>query len=179
MSAGEAGLGGSGGRATPTVAPHGSWPSPIRAADLAVAGIALREPRPDGGDLCWLEGRPADAGRQTVVRRRADGVIEDVTPPGFNARTRVHEYGGGAYLPADGVVYASSFDDGRAWRFDGPGAPGLPLTPGGAFRYADLELDRGRRRLVAVREDHTAGGVPRSSTEARNELVSIDLDGPP
>jgi dipeptidyl aminopeptidase/acylaminoacyl peptidase len=161
------------------VAPYGSWASPIRAADLAVAGIALGAPRPDGADLCWLEGRPASGGRQTVVRRRADGTVEDVTPPGFNARTRVHEYGGGAYLPADGVVYASSFDDGRVWRFEHPGEPGSPLTPEGAWRYADFELDRARRRLYAVREDHTAGGVPRSPTEARNELVAIALDRRP
>jgi dipeptidyl aminopeptidase/acylaminoacyl peptidase len=161
------------------VAAYGAWASPIRAADLAVAGIALGAPRPDGSDLCWLEGRPGNRGRQTVVRRRADGTIEDVTPPDFNARTRVHEYGGGAYLPADGIVYASSFDDGRAWRFEHPGEPGSPLTPEGAWRYADFELDRGRRRLYAVREDHTAGGVPRSPTEARNELVAIALDRPP
>ena len=162
-----------------TVAPCGSWRSPIRAADVAVAGVALREPRTDGPDLYWLEGRPANAGRQTVVRWRADGRIEDVTPPEFNARTRVHEYGGGAYLPADGVVYASSFDDGRAWRFERPGEAGVPLTPEGAFRYADFELDRGRRRLYAVREDHTAGGVARTPSEARNELVSIALDARP
>ena len=163
----------------PSVAPYGSWPSPIRAADLGVAGIALREPRPDGTDLCWLEGRPANAGRQTVVRLRADGTIEDVTPPGFNARTRVHEYGGGSYLPADGAVYASSFDDGRAWRFERAGEAGVPLTPEGAFRYADFELDRGRRRLYAVREDHGAGGIARTPTEARNELVAISLEGTP
>jgi dipeptidyl aminopeptidase/acylaminoacyl peptidase len=144
-----------------------------------VAAIVLREPQPDGPDLCWLEGRPANAGRQTVVRRRADGTIEDVTPPGFNARTRVHEYGGGAYLPADGVVYASSFDDGRVWRFERAGDAGTPLTPEGAFRYADFDLDRGRGRFYAIREDHVAGGVPRSPSEARNELVAIALDAPP
>ncbi len=154
-----------------TTAPCGSWPSAIRPEDLAAAAISLREPRPDGTDLYWLEGRPANAGRQTVVRRRADGTIEDVTPPEFNARTRVHEYGGGAYLPADGVVYASSFADGRVWRFDRPGEAGVAITPEGALRYADFELD-------AVREDHTAGGMPRTPTEARNELVAISLDAP-
>ena len=162
-----------------TIAPYGSWRSPIRPEHLAAAAISLREPRPDGPDLYWLEGRPANAGRQTVVRRRADGSIEDVTSPDFNARTRVHEYGGGAYLPADGVVYASSFGDGRVWRFERPGEAGDPITPEGALRYADFDLDRGRRRLYAVREDHIAGGLARTPTEASNELVAIALDASP
>ncbi len=160
-----------------TIAPYGSWASPIRPEDLASAAISLREPQVDDGDVYWLEGRPSNGGRQTVVRRRPDRSVVDVTPAGFNARSRVHEYGGAAYLAADGAVYASSFDDGRVWCFDEPGSRGRPLTPEGAFRYADFELDRGRRRLYAVREDHTRGGIARTPTEARNELVAIDLDG--
>lgn len=162
----------------PTIAPYGSWASPIRPEDLASSAVSLREPQVDDGDLYWLEGRPSNGGRQTVVRRSPDGAVADVTPAVFNARTRVHEYGGASYLAADGVVYASSFTDGRVWRFDRPGAEGVPVTPAGAFRYADFELDPRRRRLYAIREDHTAGGIARTPTEARNELVAIDLDGP-
>ncbi|HEU4674063.1 MAG TPA: prolyl oligopeptidase family serine peptidase, partial [Candidatus Limnocylindrales bacterium] len=45
-----------------------------------------------------------------------------------------------------------------------------PLTPEGAYRYADLELDERRGRLLAIREDHTGPG------EARNALVAVALD---
>ncbi len=157
---------------TRTVAPYGAWRSPIAPADLAAGAVRLGELRADGEDLFWLEGRPADGGRQTLVRRRADGAIEDVSPPGFNVRTRVHEYGGGSYLAAGGLVVASEFSDGRLWRLPGAGAPAVPLTPVGPWRYADLARDPARPRVYAVREDHGTGGEP------RNEIVAVGLGGP-
>ena len=155
-----------------TVAPYGSWHSPITPADLAGGSVRLAELQADGEDLLWLEGRPADGGRQALVRRRADGTIEDVSPPGFNVRTRVHEYGGGSYLAAGGLVVASEFSDGRLHRLPGAGAPAAPLTPAGPWRYADPAPDPARPRVYAVREDHGTGGEP------RNEIVALALDGP-
>src|SRR5947207_10217216 len=82
----------------PQISPYGSWPSPVT-ADAIVAGvIGLGQIQLDGDDIYWVEQRPAEKGRNVVVRRRPDGSIADVTPPEFNVRTRVHEYGGGAYL---------------------------------------------------------------------------------
>ena len=96
--------------------PYGSWRSPVT-ADAIVAGvIGLSQIQLDGDDIYWVEQRPAEAGRNVVVRRRPGGVIDDITPAGFNARTRVHEYGGGAYLVKQGTVWFSNFADQRLYR---------------------------------------------------------------
>ena len=78
--------------------PYGTWPSPVTAALVAAQGLRLGSVVADGDAVYWVEGRPSEGGRSVVVRRTADGGIRDVVPAGFNARTRVHEYGGGAYL---------------------------------------------------------------------------------
>jgi dipeptidyl aminopeptidase/acylaminoacyl peptidase len=155
----------------PVVAPYGSWRSPVT-ADVIVAGVVgLGQIALDGGDVYWIESRPAEGGRSVIVRRTPDGVIDGVTPAPFSARSRVHEYGGGAFAVADGTVYFSSFTDGRLYRQRRGAAP-EPITREGAFRYADLVLDGRRGRLVCVREDHSVAG-----REAVNALVAIALDG--
>jgi dipeptidyl aminopeptidase/acylaminoacyl peptidase len=103
-----------------------------------------------------------------IVCLTPDGKTEDVTPSGFNVRTRVHEYGGGAYCVDRGTVYFSNFTDQRLYRQTLNTAPS-PLTPEGAFRYADAVVDRGRQRLICIREDHSNEG------EAVNTIVSINL----
>lgn len=154
---------------TPKAAPYGSWKSPIT-SDLIVKGsIGVGAVSLDRADVYWLEMRPAEAGRSVVVRRTPDGNTTDVTPKPFNARTRVHEYGGGEYVVADGTVYFSNFDDQRLY-VQAPGAEPRALTPEAALRYADAVVDPARRRLICVREDHTGGG------EAVNAVVSINLD---
>ncbi len=82
----------------------------------------------DGGDLYWAESRPAEGGRTVVVRRSPAGEVSDVTPPGFDARTRVHEYGGGAYAVRDGEVFFANFADQRLYRHR-PGEDPRPITP--------------------------------------------------
>jgi dipeptidyl aminopeptidase/acylaminoacyl peptidase len=153
-------------------APYGTWRSPITAAVVAGQGLRLGAVTVDGDMVYWLEGRPAEGGRHVVVRRGAAGRIEEMTPAGFNARTRVHEYGGGSYLVADGSVYFSNFADQRVYRVNGPGVVPVPVTAPGPWRYADAVIDRSRRRLIAVREDHT-----RTGHEPANTLVAISLDG--
>src|SRR6185295_17264409 len=97
------------------ISPFGSWASPI-SSDLIVAGtIGLGDPAIDGGAVYWIESRPSEKGRSVVVRRRPDGQISDAIPAGFNARTTVHEYGGGAYLVDNGTVYFSNFADQRIY----------------------------------------------------------------
>ena len=105
----------------PTVAPYGAWQSPVRIDDVVGDVIVLGEPWIDGDDVYWLEGRPAEAGRRVLVRAAADGSTADLTPPPFNVRTRVHEYGGGSYVVGGGIVVFSEFGDGRLYRLD-PGA---------------------------------------------------------
>lgn len=153
------------------IAPYGAWKSPITTDLIVAGGVRLGEPMTDGPDIYWVEGRPAEAGRSVIVRRLPDGRVEDVTPAPFNARTRVNEYGGGAYLAAGGTVYFSNFADGRLYRQDRGETPG-PITPEGDWRYADMALDTHRGRLICVREDHTVSGQ-----EPSTALVAIELTG--
>src|SRR6185369_8764539 len=89
--------------------PYGTWPSPVTATVVAAQGLRLGSVAVDGDDVYWLEGRPAEGGRTVLVRRSPDGHIADVTPPPFYVRTRVHEYGGGAYVVDRGEIYFSNF----------------------------------------------------------------------
>ncbi len=161
--------------------PYGTWPSPITAQVVASQGLRFGAVCIDGSDVYWLEGRPEEGGRVVLVRRGQDGVVSDVTPEGFNVRTRVHEYGGGSYAVDDGRVYFPNFADQRIYAVRGGSEAGPPtpdrpraVTPEGEWFYADLVVDRRRRRLVCVREDHTD-----EDREPVNTLVSIPLDGGP
>jgi dipeptidyl aminopeptidase/acylaminoacyl peptidase len=143
----------------PTVVPYGTWISSVSADLIAAGGTRLGHIQADGGDLYWTEGRPAEAGRVVVVRRAADGTIADVNPPPFNARSRVHEYGGGAYLAHGGTLFFASFADNRLYRQDPGGAP-QPITPPLDARYADMVFDTQRNALICVCENHAAEGEP-------------------
>ena len=154
-----------------TIAPYGAWKSPLTSALIAARAVRLEAPRFDGPDLYWIEGRPSEGGRNVIVRRAADGDRRDVLPAPFNARTRVHEYGGGAYTVHQGVLYFSNFSDQRLYRLPPGGAP-QPLTPALPLRYADGVVDAARGLLFCVREDHRAAGQ-----EARNTLVRLPLTG--
>ena len=162
----------------PRVSAYGTWASPLSAADVAAGGLRLGFVALDGGDVYWLEGRPREGGRYALVRRTPDGRIAEVTPPDMNVRSRVHEYGGGAYVAAHGVVYCANFADQRVYRIRRSPAPDTPLvhpepiTPAGAWFYADLEVDTRRERLICVREDHTLDG-----REPVNTIVAIPLAG--
>src|SRR5215468_7465874 len=105
------------------VSRYGSWKSPIT-SDLIVSGtIGLGQIEIDGEDFYWVETRPQEKGRYVVVKLPPDGRMVDVTPPSFNARTRVHEYGGGGFTVSEGLIYFSNFVDQRLYRFDGAGEP--------------------------------------------------------
>src|SRR5918998_318508 len=139
--------------AQPHVAPYGSWKSPITSDLIVSASVGLGQIALDGADTYWVELRPSEGGRNCVVRRTPDGVASDVTPQGFNARTRVHEYGGGDYAVHDGTVYFSNFSDQRLYRH-ARGSEPQAITPAAAMRYADMIVDRQRASLICVREDH-------------------------
>src|SRR3954471_23157009 len=112
-----------------TVAPYGSWRSPVTSQMLVERAVGLSQVVVDGDDVYWNEARPAEAGRQVIVRRAvaADGTSPvDVLPEGFSARTLAHEYGGQAYAVQAGTIYFSNFTDQRLWRLEG--AAPEPLT---------------------------------------------------
>jgi dipeptidyl aminopeptidase/acylaminoacyl peptidase len=156
-------------------APYGSWRSPITSDLIVAQSITLSEVCLDGGHVYWLEGRPQEQGRYVVVRGNADGRPTDITPPPYNARTRVHEYGGGSWTVWNGTVYFSNFADGRLYRqVPGTSEP-QALTPepsarGRQWRFADGVIDQRRNRWIGVREDHTVDGEP------VNAIVAVDLE---
>jgi dipeptidyl aminopeptidase/acylaminoacyl peptidase len=157
--------------AEPRVAPYGSWKSPIT-SDLIVGGsIGLTQPLIDHYDIYWIEMRPTEGGRNILVKRDGGGAIHDVTPKGFNARTRVHEYGGGDYAVSNGKVFFSNFSDQRLYLQE-QGREPTAITPDAPMRYADAIVDERGQRLICVREDHTG-----SDHEAANTLVSLNLNG--
>ncbi|PBC58358.1 prolyl oligopeptidase family serine peptidase [Rhodococcus sp. ACPA1] len=155
-----------------TSAPYGSWPSPIAAADLASSGHPVEGGRYVGDDVWWSELRPSEGGRVAVRRLGLDDEPEDVLPAPWNARTRVHEYGGGAWTVTDaGRLVFAEFSDQRLYLLEG-GTP-VPLTPEPpqpcSLRYGDLSVIDGE--VWAVREMHdTEGGVSR-------DICVIPLDG--
>lgn len=148
-------------------APYGTWHSSLAAADLARSAISLSYVQVAEGVPYWVESRPADGGRNVLVTSATNGAVREITPPGFNARTRVHEYGGLPYaVGRGGTIYCSNFSDQRVYVQQGGAAP-KALTPEG-YRYADYALDKAGERMFCVREDHTGGGEP------RNTIVALD-----
>ena len=150
----------------PIVAPHGAWASPLSAAALATASAAIGYARAHRGRLYWSESRPEEGGRGVLLALDAGGGATEVTPPGFNLRTRVHEYGGIAFAHAGDGLLASHDDDQRLYALI-DGGPAQPLTPPG-LRYADGAATADGTRAFFVREDHRADGEP------RNAIVAID-----
>lgn len=153
-------------------APYGSWKSPIT-SDLIVKGsIGLTQVQTDGADVYWIEARPAEAGRQVIVRLSPDGSKVDINPAPFNARTRVHEYGGGEYLPHQRTVYFSNYTDQQLYQLMGNAAPELLTSDdaGDKLRFADAVADAKRDRLICVCEDHRDANL-----EAKNYLASVSL----
>lgn len=157
-------------------APYGTWRSPLSAALIATSATSLRNVPVQivGADVYWIESRPAEAGRSVLMRCPLAGdsnTAEDVTPAPFNVRSRVHEYGGGAYTVADDTIYFVNFADQRLYR-QSPGTSPAPITAEDSLRYADLVVDRDRSRLICVCEDHRVAGA-----EPVNTLVALPLDG--
>ncbi len=150
-------------------APYGSWKSPITADVIVSKSIRLGGAYLDGKTVYWSESRPQEGGRTVVVCQGAADDSLDITPAPYNARTRVHEYGGGAYWISEGELFFTNFADQRLYRQPTGQAP-EPLTAEGAYRYADGRVDRGRDRIICVREDHS-----QSDQEAVNTIVSISL----
>src|SRR5262245_52711428 len=153
---------------------YGSWNSPITADAVVAESVSLSEPRIDGHDIYWIEGRPLEKGRSVLVRRGADGTIGDVTPAPFNVRTQVYSYGGGAYAVGDGVVYFVNFADGQIHLqvpVQAPAGAPTKITSGATGLFADLCIDARRSRLIAVREERPNGDV----VNAIHSLVAVDI----
>jgi dipeptidyl aminopeptidase/acylaminoacyl peptidase len=143
--------------------PYGSWPSPFSAASVAASSPRLDGARFVGEEIWWAESVPAEGGRLTV----RSSLGHEVLPAPWSARSRVHDYGGGAWTAdADGTLFFVQADDQRVYRLDRGDEP-VPLTPPGPA-HGGLRVQNGR--LFAVREDLT-------SAEHRRAVVEIPRDG--
>lgn len=157
-------------------APYGAWQSPISSDFAAASSGDISEVLPDGDNLYWLHMRPGENGRYVLMRRTPDGAILDVTPPAngperFSVRTRVHEYGGGAYLLADDlIIFANEAD--QSLYSQRPGEPPRPIGTNPGLRYADGIFDAHRGRMIWVREDHRA-----PDAHPTNTIAVLGLDG--
>ena len=156
-----------------SISPFGSWRSPITADMVAAGQVGLSDPVLAEGSVYWLELRPAEGGRYVLVGATEEGRVHEITPPGVNVRTRVHEYGGGAFSVHGRTVFFSEFGDQRMYRLD-PGRQPKPITSPppepGAYRYADGRLTSDGRWFICVRERHEGG-------EPVNDLVALPADG--
>ena len=109
------------------IRPYGSWTSPISAEDAAAGSNRPGQIMVSQGIVYWSESRPKEQGRVAVMRRSQTGEVEEVTPSDFNCRTRVHEYGGGAYFADGETLYASHFVDQRLYKIE-PGKEPVAIT---------------------------------------------------
>lgn len=158
----------------PTTAPYGSWTSPISAADLAGGAHPVDGGRFVGEEVWWSELRPAEGGRYAIRRRDRAGEPVDVLPAPWNARTRVHEYGGGAWTTdSAGRLFFTEFSDQRLYRLDAGATDPVALTPEPAVaageRYAELQLIGDE--VWCVRERHTAEGT------LTRDICAVPVDG--
>jgi dipeptidyl aminopeptidase/acylaminoacyl peptidase len=160
-------------KAPSAVTPYGLWPSPIDGEQVARQAIAYDAVHTSGEAVYWLETRPSQDGRAVVVRWTDDAGAADAVPARFDVGSRVHEYGGGAYLPAGRTLFACNQGDQRLYRIDGQ-RDSVPITPEpptpASLRYADLRPVSSGELLVGVRERHQGEDVV-------NELVALPVDG--
>jgi dipeptidyl aminopeptidase/acylaminoacyl peptidase len=154
-----------------TIAPYGTWVSPVTVELMTATAIGLGAVSVDGDTLYWLEMRPGEGGRTVLCRRLPDGTIEEPAPAPFDLGSRVHEYGGGAYRASGGLVVFSERKTNQIWIIEPGAAPRQIATPDGC-RYADFEFDLERRRVIAIREDHR----DRPPTDPKAAIVALPLD---
>ncbi|MCI9876233.1 S9 family peptidase [Pseudomonas atacamensis] len=139
---------------------HASSPraEPFSAAQAVAAGTDFAELQLGAHGVFWNEYRPEDAACRIWHWR--DGVAKRLTPDGFSVRSRVYEYGGGAFcLTPDGVVFINEADQ-QMYRQALDGEP-VALTST-ECRYGDLQFAAGRVLAVEEQQD-------------RHRLVAIDL----
>jgi dipeptidyl aminopeptidase/acylaminoacyl peptidase len=160
--------------------PYGSWKSPIQAKDVVKEAVGFTQIVTDGDDIYWVESRPNEGNRHVVVQYNlVTQTKKDMTPDGFNARTLIYSYGGGALTVSHGVIYFSNYSslmeakDQRIFR-QIPGYEPVPMTPLINMYYGDGVIYKNHlqeERLICVAEDNTLGG------ESLLSIVSIDTQG--
>jgi dipeptidyl aminopeptidase/acylaminoacyl peptidase len=159
---GAGGAGGAGGEITIPPVPFGAWPSPIDAADVGRARLRIAFPTVIGGDVWWQEGRPEEAGRVTVVHRAAGGKLADLLPAPWNARSRVHEYGGLSYLPVPRASVRPAAAGGREGRTPRGHAIVFANYADQRLYVAEPDVADGKQEPRPITPDPAAGGLERA-----------------
>jgi dipeptidyl aminopeptidase/acylaminoacyl peptidase len=151
------------------IARYGSWKSPITSDLIVSSTVGLGQIFLDKSNIYWSEGRPSEGGRNVIIKYTPDGDVIDAIPTGYNARTRVHEYGGGSFFVHQDIVYFSNFADQRIYQ-QKLGEQPQAITPEGKFRYANGIFEQNRDRIICIREDHSG-----ENHEAINSICAIDV----
>ena len=161
--------------------PYGSWKSPLGTEELTRGVTGFADLQYSANALFLLESRPEEAGRNTLIMldpNKPDDSGIELSPAPLNVRSRVHEYGGGAFLTTDSSVFFVNFGDQNVFVVDlevvsgnvVPSPPRQLTHTDSSRRYADFAVDTQNEQLVAVCEQHLAAG-----NEPNNSLVSISL----
>lgn len=153
---------------TPQEADCGSWKSPITSDLIVSQSIGVGSLAVDRENIYWLEKRPQEQGRSVLVGYRQKGELKNFTPAPLSVRSKIHEYGGGAFVVDRNAIYFSNYQDGRIYQ-QVIGTKPYPLTEQFDRRYGDLIVDRDRNRLICVCEDH-------STAEVQNSIVAININ---
>ncbi|MGI9383968.1 MAG: S9 family peptidase, partial [Methyloligellaceae bacterium] len=153
--------------------PFGGWPSPISAAMAAGKSLRFGSLCADGQALYWSEGRPEEAGRSAIMRALPDGVVAEILPAPWSARSKVHEYGGGEFTVLDGICFFVDAETQDLYALE-PGLAPRRLSQASDIRFADMELDARHQRLIAVAERHDAGD---GHGHPENFLSGVSLSG--
>ena len=151
------------------VAPYGAWESHITTELIVSESISLGDVLLSDGNVFWQEMRPLEGGRYTIMHQSEDGTKHEILPKSYNARTRVHEYGGGAFLVDKCEVYFSNFSDQQIYKTTLTGTEASQVTYDSTFRFADGVIDSQNHRIIYVAEKHDG------KTEPVNCLVSVNL----
>ena len=149
------------------------WESPITEDAVVSESLNISDIHLDQEDVYWIEKREFEEGRNVIVKKDKNGNVTNVIPDKFNAKTSVHEYGGGAFAVSNGIVVFSNYPDNRLYKVSETSTLPTPITEDNPnLRYANIEFDNLRNRIITVHEDHT------NPNDIINSLVSIDLDSP-
>lgn len=151
------------------IKPFGSWKSPITSELIVSQTVGLGSVMVEQGNVYWLEKRPQEQGRSLVVGFFPQRDNKNITPFPYSVRSKVHEYGGGAFTVEGDTVYFSNYQDGRIYQ-QIIGKQPQPLTNKLEQRYADIIVDQSRNRLICVCEEQPVEG-----TEAQNTIVTINI----
>ena len=153
---------------TSQVASCGSWKSPITSELIVSQTIGIGSVAVNKGNIYWLEKRPQEQGRNLLIGFSNKG-IKNFTPAPLSVRSKIHEYGGGAFVVEQNRIYFSNYQDGRIYQ-QIIGTQPYPLTPELNRRHGDIIVDSFRNRLICVCEDHAKEGEP------QNSIITISIN---